>query len=53
MRALKQLFDKRAWAADMTRQVADFFRRLSTQQGDVECVVATPKPRSYSGGKER
>ena len=33
MRSLKQLFDNnRAWAADMTRQDADFFRRLSTQQ---------------------
>jgi carbonic anhydrase len=33
MRSLKQLFDNnRAWAADMTRQDPDFFRRLSTQQ---------------------
>jgi carbonic anhydrase len=33
MRALKQLFENnRAWAADMTRQDPDFFRRLSTQQ---------------------
>ena len=33
MRTLKQLFENnRAWAADMTRQDADFFRRLSTQQ---------------------
>ena len=33
MRTLKQLFDNnRAWAADMTRQDPDFFRRLSTQQ---------------------
>src|SRR5258707_10786298 len=33
MGSLKQLFDKnRAWAADMTRQDPDFFRRLSTQQ---------------------
>lgn len=33
MRSLSQLFDNnRAWAADMTRQDADFFRRLSTQQ---------------------
>src|SRR5205814_2264337 len=30
---LKQLFENnRAWAADMTRQDPDFFRRLSTQQ---------------------
>jgi len=33
MRSLSQLFDNnRAWAADMTRQDPDFFRRLSTQQ---------------------
>src|SRR4030081_1574298 len=33
MRSLKQLFENnRAWAADMTRQDPDFFRRLSTQQ---------------------
>lgn len=33
MRTLKQLFENnRAWAADMTRQDADFFRRLSEQQ---------------------
>ena len=33
MRTLKQLFDNnRAWAADMTRQDADFFHRLSEQQ---------------------
>jgi len=33
MRALKQLFENnRTWAADMTRQDPDFFRRLSTQQ---------------------
>jgi carbonic anhydrase len=33
MRALKQLFENnRAWAADMTRQDPEFFRRLSTQQ---------------------
>ncbi len=33
MRSLKQLFENnRAWAADMARQDADFFRRLSTQQ---------------------
>lgn len=33
MRSLKQLFDNnRAWAADMTQQDPDFFRRLSTQQ---------------------
>ena len=33
MRSLKQLFDNnRTWAADMTRQDPDFFRRLSTQQ---------------------
>ena len=33
MRSLKQLFDNnRAWAAEMTRQDPDFFRRLSTQQ---------------------
>jgi carbonic anhydrase len=33
MKSLKQLFDNnRAWAADMTRQDPDFFRRLSTQQ---------------------
>ncbi len=33
MGSLKQLFDNnRAWAADMTRQDPDFFRRLSTQQ---------------------
>ena len=33
MRTLKQLFENnRAWAADMTRQDPDFFRRLSTQQ---------------------
>jgi len=33
MRSLKQLFDNnRAWAADMTRQDPEFFRRLSTQQ---------------------
>jgi carbonic anhydrase len=33
MRSLKQLFDNnRIWASEMTRQDADFFRRLSTQQ---------------------
>ena len=33
MRTLKELFvNNRAWAADMTRQDADFFRRLSEQQ---------------------
>jgi carbonic anhydrase len=33
MRSLKQLFENnRAWAADMTRQDPEFFRRLSTQQ---------------------
>jgi carbonic anhydrase len=33
MRSLSQLFDNnRTWAADMTRQDPDFFRRLSTQQ---------------------
>jgi len=33
MRTLKELFENnRAWAADMTRQDADFFRRLSEQQ---------------------
>jgi carbonic anhydrase len=33
MQSLKHLFDNnRAWAADMTRQDPDFFRRLSTQQ---------------------
>ena len=33
MRTLSQLFENnRAWAADMTRQDADFFRRLSEQQ---------------------
>ena len=33
MRSLRQLFENnRAWAADMTRQDPDFFRRLSTQQ---------------------
>lgn len=33
MQTLKQLFENnRAWAADMTRQDADFFRRLSEQQ---------------------
>jgi carbonic anhydrase len=33
MRTLYQLFENnRAWAADMTRQDADFFRRLSEQQ---------------------
>jgi carbonic anhydrase len=33
MRTLKQLFENnRTWAADMTRQDPDFFRRLSTQQ---------------------
>jgi carbonic anhydrase len=33
MRQLPELFkNNRAWAADMTRQDADFFRRLSTQQ---------------------
>ena len=33
MRSIKQLFENnRAWAADMTRQDADFFRRLSEQQ---------------------
>ena len=33
MRSLTQLFENnRTWAADMTRQDADFFRRLSTQQ---------------------
>jgi carbonic anhydrase len=33
MRSLKQLFENnRTWAADMTRQDPDFFRRLSTQQ---------------------
>lgn len=33
MRAINQLFENnRAWAADMTRQDPDFFRRLSTQQ---------------------
>jgi carbonic anhydrase len=33
MRSLKQLFDNnRTWAADMTRQDPDFFRRLSEQQ---------------------
>ncbi len=33
MRSLKQLFDNnRAWAAEMTRQDPDFFRRMSTQQ---------------------
>lgn len=33
MQSLKQLFDNnRAWAADMTRQDPDFFRRLSLQQ---------------------
>src|SRR6266576_851306 len=33
MRTLKQLFENnRAWAADMTRQDTNFFRRLSEQQ---------------------
>ena len=33
MRSLKQLFDNnRTWAAEMTRQDPDFFRRLSAQQ---------------------
>jgi len=33
MRTLNQLFENnRAWAADMSRQDADFFRRLSEQQ---------------------
>src|SRR5438094_8541699 len=33
MRQLTKLFENnRAWAADMTRQDADFFRRLSEQQ---------------------
>jgi len=33
MRTLNQLFENnRAWAADMTRQDPEFFRRLSTQQ---------------------
>lgn len=33
MQTLKQLFENnRAWAADTTRQDADFFRRLSEQQ---------------------
>jgi carbonic anhydrase len=33
MRTLNQLFENnRTWAADMTRQDPDFFRRLSTQQ---------------------
>jgi carbonic anhydrase len=33
MRSLKQLFENnRNWAANMTRQDPDFFRRLSTQQ---------------------
>jgi carbonic anhydrase len=33
MRSLKQLFENnRTWAADMTRQDPEFFRRLSTQQ---------------------
>src|SRR5437764_9905841 len=33
MRQLPELFkNNRAWAADMTRQDADFFRRLSEQQ---------------------
>jgi carbonic anhydrase len=33
MRSLDHLFENnRAWAADMTRQDADFFRRLSEQQ---------------------
>ncbi len=33
MRSLTQLFEKnRAWAADMTRQDPEFFRRLSAQQ---------------------
>jgi carbonic anhydrase len=33
MHSLKQLFENnRAWAAEMTRQDADFFRRLSAQQ---------------------
>jgi carbonic anhydrase len=33
MRSLSQLFDNnRTWAADMTRQDPDFFRRLSAQQ---------------------
>ena len=33
MRSLSQLFDNnRTWAADMTRQDPDFFRRLSIQQ---------------------
>ena len=33
MRSLKQLFENnRTWAADMTRQDPNFFRRLSTQQ---------------------
>jgi carbonic anhydrase len=33
MKSLKQLFDNnRTWAADVTRQDPDFFRRLSTQQ---------------------
>lgn len=33
MRTLSQLFENnRAWAADMTRQDVDFFRRLSNQQ---------------------
>jgi carbonic anhydrase len=33
MRSLKQLFDNnRTWAADMTRQDPEFFRRLSTEQ---------------------
>src|ERR1700682_2469260 len=33
MQSLKQLFENnRTWAADMTRQDPDFFRRLSAQQ---------------------
>jgi carbonic anhydrase len=33
MRSLQQLFENnRTWAADMTRQDPEFFRRLSTQQ---------------------
>ena len=33
MKSLKQLFENnRTWAADMTRQDPEFFRRLSTQQ---------------------
>src|SRR5581483_3852339 len=33
MRVLRHLFDNnRAWAADMTRQDPDFFRRLASQQ---------------------